>query len=63
MACALLKLHLKKNQHHKDYGKALGEKITEADIVKEKTKGGVFPKRAQFAENAKKWAYTGKSKQ
>jgi hypothetical protein len=25
-----------------------------ADIAKEKSKGGVFAKRAQFAENAKK---------
>jgi len=33
-----------------------------ADIAKEKAKGGVFAKRAQFAENAKKWAHPGKDK-
>jgi hypothetical protein len=50
-----MKLHVKKNQLHKDVGKAPGDKITEADIAKEKSKGGVYAKRAQFAENAKKW--------
>jgi hypothetical protein len=37
-------------------------KITEADIAKEKSKGGVYAKRAQFAENAKKWNHPGKGK-
>jgi hypothetical protein len=55
MARALMKLHLKKNQLHKDVGKAPGAKLTMADIVKEKSKGGIYAKRAQFAENAKKW--------
>jgi hypothetical protein len=47
---------------HKDVGKAPGAKVTEADIAKEKSKGGVFAKRAQFAENAKKWNHPGKGK-
>jgi hypothetical protein len=58
-----MKLHLKKNRLHKDVGKAPGVKITKADIAKEKSKGGVFAKRAQFAENAKKWNHAGKGKQ
>src|ERR1035437_10134412 len=62
MARAPMKLHVKKNQLHKDVGKAPGDKITEADIAKEKSKGGVYAKRAQFAENAKKWNHPGKGK-
>ena len=62
MARALMKLHLKKNQLHKDVGKAPGTKITEADIATEKAKGGVFAKRALFAENAKKWKHQSKAK-
>ena len=62
MTRAPMKLDLKKNQMHKDLGKAPGAKITVADIAKEKAKGGVFAKRAQFAENAKKWAHPGKEK-
>ena len=62
MARTLMKLHLKKNQFHKDVGKAPGAKITEADIATEKAKGGVFAKRAQFAENAKKWNHASKAK-
>jgi hypothetical protein len=58
-----MKLHLKKNRLHKDVGKAPGVKITKADVAKEKSKGGVFAKRAQFAENAKKWNHAGKGKQ
>ena len=57
-----MKLHLKKNRMHRDLGKAPGAKITEADIAKEKAKGGVFAKRARFAENAKKWNHPGKEK-
>jgi hypothetical protein len=57
MARAPLKLSLKKNQMHKDLGKSAGAKITPADIAKEKAKGGVFAKRAQFAANAKKWKH------
>jgi hypothetical protein len=60
MARTPMKLDLKKNQLHKDVGKAPGTKITEADIAKEKSRGGVFAKRAQFAENAKKWKHSGK---
>jgi hypothetical protein len=52
-----MKLHLKKDQLHRDVGKAPGSKITEADIAKEKSKRGVFAKRAQFAENARKWRH------
>jgi hypothetical protein len=62
MARAPMKLHLKKNRLHKDVGKAPGTKITEADIAKEKAKGGVYAKRAQFAENAKKWHHPGTGK-
>jgi hypothetical protein len=62
MARAPMKLDLKKNQLHKDIGKASGAKITEADIAREKSKGGVFAKRAQFAESAKKWNHPGKGK-
>jgi hypothetical protein len=57
-----MKLHLKKSRLHKDVGKASGAKITEADIAKEKSKGGVYAKRAQFAENAKKWNHPIKGK-
>jgi hypothetical protein len=62
MARAPMKLDLKKNKMHKDVGKAPGAKITEADIAKEKSKGGVFAKRAQFAENAKKWNHSSEGK-
>ena len=57
MARAPLSLHLKKNQLHKDIGKAAGAPLTEADLAAEKAKGGVYAKRAQFAENAKKWKH------
>jgi hypothetical protein len=53
-----MKIDMKKNQMHKDVGKAPDSKITDADIAKEKAKGGVFAKRAQFAENAKKWKHS-----
>jgi hypothetical protein len=48
-------LKLKKGAMHKDVGKEPGEKITKADIAKEKAAGGVKAKRAVFAENARKW--------
>jgi hypothetical protein len=57
-----MKLHLKKNQLHEDVGKAAGVKITDADIATEKAKGGVFAKRARFAENAKKWNHQSKAR-
>jgi hypothetical protein len=50
-----LNLKLTANQLHKDVGKPAGEKITEADLAAEKSKGGVYAQRAQFAETAKKW--------
>jgi hypothetical protein len=62
MARVPMKLHLKKDRLHKDVGKTPGTKITKADIAKEKSKGGVYAKRAQFAENAKKWNHPGKGK-
>lgn len=62
MARVAMKLALKKNKLHKDVGKRPGAKISEADIAKEKAKGGVFAKRAQFAENAKKWNHSGNGK-
>jgi hypothetical protein len=57
-----MKLDLKKNQLHEDVGKAPGAKVTEADIAKEKLRGGVFAKRAQFAENARKWHHPEKGR-
>jgi hypothetical protein len=62
MARAPMKLQVKKNQLHKDIGKAAGARITEADIAKEKSKGGVYARRAQFAENARKWNHAGTGK-
>jgi hypothetical protein len=47
--------HVKKGQMHADLGKSPDAKITDKDIAKEKAKGGVFAKRAVFAQNAKKW--------
>jgi hypothetical protein len=52
---------IKKGQMHRDLGKPQGAKITRSDIAKEKAKGGVFAKRAQFAQNAKKFHH-GKSR-
>ena len=43
-------------------GKPADAVITAADIAKEKARGGVFAKRAQFAENARRWRHAGKSK-
>jgi hypothetical protein len=60
MARVPMKLHLKKDRLHKDVGKTPGAKITKTDIAKEKSRGGVYAKRAQFAENAKKWNHPGK---
>jgi hypothetical protein len=57
-----MNLHVKKNLRHKDVGNAPGNKITEVDIAKETSKGGVYAKRAQFAENAKKWKHPIKGK-
>jgi len=62
MARAPMKLHLKKNQLHKGVGKAPGVNLTTADIAKEKSKGGIYAKRPQFAENAKKWNHPGAGK-
>jgi hypothetical protein len=50
-------LHLKKGQLHKDLGKKPGTRLTEADLNAEKAKGGVFARRAQFAENARHWKH------
>lgn len=47
---------------HRDVGKAPGQKITQADIAKEKAAGGVKKKRAIFAENAAKWKHPKKGK-
>jgi len=63
MARVPMKLDLKKNRMHRDLGKAPGTKLTKADIAIEKSKGGVFAKRAQFAENASKWRHVGTGKQ
>lgn len=51
---------VKKGQMHRDLGKAQDAPITGADIAKEKAKGGVFAKRAQFAQNAKHFHHGGK---
>ena len=45
--------HIKKGQMHRDLGKAPGAAITDADISKERAKGGVFAKRANFAEESR----------
>ena len=52
-----LALHLKKGQLHRDLGKAPGTRLTEADLATEKAKGGVYARRAQFAENAQHWKH------
>jgi hypothetical protein len=62
MPRAPMKLQLKKNQLHKDAGKAAGTRISAADLAKEKAKGGVYARRAQFAENARKWHHAGSAK-
>ena len=59
---APLKLHLQTGQLHRDLGKPAGAVITTSDIAKEKARGGVFAKRAQFAENARRWRHAGKKK-
>ena len=59
MARAPMHLKLKEGAMHRDVGKKPGEKITESDIAKEKAKGGVFAKRANFAKVAKTWKHTG----
>jgi len=46
--------HIKKGQMHKDLGKKPGAPITQADVAKEKAKGGVYAKRANFARMAKR---------
>ncbi len=58
MARKPMKIEVKKGAMHKDIGKKPGEKITEADIKKEASKGPLGKKRAQFAENAKKWDHS-----
>jgi hypothetical protein len=54
---APLKLRLKKGQLHRDLGKAPSARLSESDLAKEKSKGGVYARRAQFAENAKHWKH------
>ena len=46
---------IKEGQMHKDLGKSPGAAITSKDIAKEKAKGGIYEKRAVFAQNARKW--------
>jgi hypothetical protein len=55
---APMTLRLKKGQLHGDLGKAPGTRLTEADLAAEKSKGGVYARRAQFAENARHWKHT-----
>jgi hypothetical protein len=50
-------LHLKKGQLHRDLGNAPGTSLTAADLASEKSKGGVYAHRAQFAENARHWKH------
>ena len=50
-------LRLKKGQLHRDLGKPPGSRLTEADLNAEKAKGGVYARRAQFAENARHWKH------
>jgi hypothetical protein len=47
--------NIKKGAMHADLGEPESHKITSGDIAKEKAKGGVYAKRAVFAQNAKKW--------
>ncbi len=54
---APMHLHLKAGQLHTDLGKAPGSRLSEADLAREKAKGGVYARRAQFAENAKHWKH------
>jgi hypothetical protein len=51
-------LRLKKGQLHRDLGKAPGTRLTETDLAAEKSKDGVYARRAQFAENARHWKHT-----
>jgi hypothetical protein len=37
-------------------------RLVKADIAKEKSKGGVYAKRARFSENAKNWKHPVKGK-
>ena len=59
-ARAPMTLHLKKGQMHRDLGKPPGTRLTEADLAEEKSKGGVYARRAQFAENARHWNHAPK---
>lgn len=54
--------HIKKGQMHRDLGKPEDAPITERDIEKERAKGGVFAKRAAFAESAREGKFKHKSK-
>lgn len=52
-----MKLHLKKGALHKEMGISKGEKIPVEALEKEKAKGGLAAKRANFALNARKWKH------
>ena len=51
-------LHLKAGQLHRDLGKPPGTKLSAADLAAEKSRGGIYARRAQFAENARHWKHT-----
>ncbi len=54
-----LELHLKKGALHKTLGVKPGEKIPESMLQKAlNSKNPLTRKRAQFAENAKKWNHS-----
>jgi hypothetical protein len=55
-----MNLHLKKGALHKEMGIASGKKIPVSRLQKEKSKGGLAAKRANFALNARKWNHSGR---
>ncbi len=57
-----LNLHLKEGALHEEMGISKNKKIPLKKLTKEKAKGGLAAKRAQFAINAKKWNHTGRKK-
>jgi hypothetical protein len=57
-----MNLHLKKGALHREMGLKQGKKIGVGALQKEKAKGGLAAKRANFALNARKWKHGGKKK-
>jgi hypothetical protein len=58
-----MKLHLKKGALHKALGVKQGKPISAYKLAQAKhSKSALMRKRATFAENAKKWNHSGRSK-